>query len=61
MIAEANIIAQNRFGYGARADDAPLNDPRGWLKAQLVPDKAVPPNSRISRRPRTPLRKRSRS
>lgn len=43
MIAEANIIAQNRFGYGARADDAPINDPRGWLKAQLAPDKSVPP------------------
>lgn len=43
MITDANIIAQNRFGYGARAADAPLSDPRGWLHAQLKPESNVPP------------------
>jgi uncharacterized protein (DUF1800 family) len=28
-------IALNRFGLGARGDEARINDPRGWLKAQL--------------------------
>lgn len=43
MIALNTMIAQNRFGLGARADDGPLRDPRDWLKAQLEPDTSLPP------------------
>jgi len=43
MVTLAEMIAQNRFGLGARADDASLGDPRGWLKAQLVPQATTPP------------------
>ena len=31
----AAAIALNRFGLGARADDSPPADPKGWLLAQL--------------------------
>lgn len=30
-------IAANRFGLGARPDDAPLDEPADWLRAQLDP------------------------
>lgn len=43
MTTHAEVIAQNRFGLGARPGDAPLSDPRGWLKAQLAPSKDIPP------------------
>ena len=43
MTTQAQIIALNRFGYGARATDAPLDDPRGWLKDQLRPTNDLPP------------------
>lgn len=37
-------IAANRFGYGARPNDmrAIAGDPRGWVKAQLAPERAPP-------------------
>ena len=31
----AAAIALNHFGLGARADDAPPADPKGWLLAQF--------------------------
>jgi uncharacterized protein (DUF1800 family) len=38
-------IAANRFGLGARNKDLKViaGDPRGWLKAQLRPETALPP------------------
>lgn len=37
MLSLPAIIAANRFGLGARADEAPriVADPKGWLRAQL--------------------------
>jgi uncharacterized protein (DUF1800 family) len=39
----AAAIALNRFGLGARADDAPPADPKGWLLAQFDQYQARPP------------------
>jgi uncharacterized protein (DUF1800 family) len=38
---KAAAIAANRFGYGAKPGELQTiaSDPRGWLKAQLVPDR----------------------
>lgn len=38
----AAAIALNRFGLGARADDAPPADPKGWLLAQFEQYQARP-------------------
>jgi uncharacterized protein (DUF1800 family) len=35
-------IAMNRFGLGARADEAPPADPRGWLLAQFAQYEPLP-------------------
>ncbi len=37
MLDTAGIVAANRFGLGARPEEAAIigRDPRGWLKAQL--------------------------
>ncbi|WP_240980105.1 DUF1800 domain-containing protein [Ramlibacter agri] len=45
-------IALNRFGLGARADEAPPADPRGWLLAQLDRYEPLPPTWQAQ--PRTP-------
>ena len=44
MNTVAAAIAANRFGLGARPGDLRQisNDPRGWLLAQLVPEKTLP-------------------
>ncbi len=44
MDMQAAAIAANRFGLGARPGDlkAIAGDPRGWIKAQLTPER-VPP------------------
>lgn len=39
----ADIIARNRFGIGAVVDDR-INDPRGWLKAQVRAFDPKPPS-----------------
>lgn len=41
--SQGAIIAFNRFGLGARAGDLPKvgSDPRGFLKAELQPDRAL--------------------
>lgn len=38
----AAAIAMNRFGLGARADEAPPADPRGWLLAQFARYEPLP-------------------
>lgn len=38
----AAVIARNRFGLGARADDKPLSNPKGWLLGQFEDYAAVP-------------------
>jgi len=44
MSLQDAAIAANRFGLGARPGElkAIAGDPRGWLKAQLTPEKALP-------------------
>lgn len=44
MSLQDAAIAANRFGLGARPGDlkAIAADPRGWLKAQLTPEKTLP-------------------
>ncbi|MDX2235901.1 MAG: DUF1800 domain-containing protein [Hyphomonadaceae bacterium] len=44
MSLEHAVIAANRFGYGARPGElrAIAGDPRGWVKAQLTPERAPP-------------------
>jgi uncharacterized protein (DUF1800 family) len=44
MSLQDAAIAANRFGFGARPGDlaAIAGDPRGWLKAQLAPERAPP-------------------
>ena len=41
----AAAIAANRFGYGAKPGELRViaGDPRGWVKAQLTPERALPP------------------
>ncbi|HEX7912615.1 MAG TPA: DUF1800 domain-containing protein [Paraburkholderia sp.] len=39
----AAAIALNRFGLGARADDSPPADPKGWLLAQFEQYRPRPP------------------
>jgi uncharacterized protein (DUF1800 family) len=43
MLTAAASIAANRFGLGARPGDGKLigDDPRGWLAAQLEPERAA--------------------
>ena len=36
-------VALNRFGLGARPDDMPPKDPKGWLRDQLEVYEARPP------------------
>jgi len=36
-------VALNRFGLGARPDDVPPKDPKGWLRDQLEAYQARPP------------------
>ena len=36
-------VALNRFGLGARPDDVPTKDPKGWLRDQLEAYQARPP------------------
>jgi uncharacterized protein (DUF1800 family) len=47
MLSEKSAIAANRFGLGARVNDAELigSDPRGWLVAQLETPAAAAPSS----------------
>lgn len=44
MLDSAAIVAANRFGLGARPEEAAIigRDPRGWLKAQLDGQRATP-------------------
>ncbi len=44
MSLQDAAIAANRFGLGARPGDLKViaGDPRGWLKAQLTPEPALP-------------------
>ncbi len=44
MSLEQAAIAANRFGFGARPGDLRViaGDPRGWVKAQLTPERALP-------------------
>ncbi len=44
MTSRHTVIARNRFGLGARPDDTNLNDPQGWLVAQLKPQSALAPS-----------------
>ena len=38
----AAAIALNRFGLGARPDDTPPPDPKGWLLAQFEQYQPLP-------------------
>jgi uncharacterized protein (DUF1800 family) len=44
MISQDAVIAANRFGFGANPDEmnAIARDPRGWIKAQITPEKKLP-------------------
>lgn len=53
MLDQHSRIAYNRFGLGAKPDDAKLADPRGWLKAQVSGAPAALPAS-LAALPTTP-------